>query len=156
MKGEPRRSGFCLVRRLVHGPARESTVSDAALPFQCMLIREHRLIQTGAAAYSTREQKFPKKAAVSGTRGAMGPWQARCIQGYVSVHLHATIRMRDLARVVNFGPFRLKRTFIIPSQQSVPQNCRDTPGSMAPDPHGAALTNAKGEMYYEMGNPTGD
>jgi AraC family transcriptional regulator len=69
------------------------------------------LRQTGAAAYSTREQELPKKAAISGTHGAMAPWQARCIQGYIAVNLHTTIRMMHLTRVVNFSPFRLKRVF---------------------------------------------
>jgi AraC family transcriptional regulator len=41
----------------------------------------------------------------------MAPWQARCIQGFIAVNLHSTIRTLDLGRVVNFGPFRLKSAF---------------------------------------------
>lgn len=68
-------------------------------------------MQTGAHTYSAREHELPKKAAISGAHGAMAPWQARCLQGYIAINLHTPIRMTDLARVVNFGPFRLKRVF---------------------------------------------
>jgi AraC family transcriptional regulator len=38
-------------------------------------------------------------------------WQARCVQGYVAVHLHAKIRMGDLAKVAQFSRWRFSRTF---------------------------------------------
>lgn len=44
-------------------------------------------------------------------RDLMAPWQVRCIQGYIAAHLHATIRMVDLAGVVQLGPYRFKRVF---------------------------------------------
>jgi AraC family transcriptional regulator len=69
------------------------------------------MMQTRAAALSTAEHELPKKAVIGGRHGAMAPWQARCIQGYIAVNLHTTIRMVHLARVVNFGPLRLKRAF---------------------------------------------
>ncbi len=42
---------------------------------------------------------------------SMTPWQARCIQGYVAAHLHATIKVTDFARTVSFGRIQLKRAF---------------------------------------------
>lgn len=69
------------------------------------------MMQTGATAYPTREIELPKRVAISGTRSALAPWQARCIQGYIAVNLHTSIKIMHLARVVNFGPFRLKRAF---------------------------------------------
>jgi AraC family transcriptional regulator len=44
-------------------------------------------------------------------RDVMAPWQVRCIQGYIAAHLHATIRMVDLAGVVQLGSHRFKRLF---------------------------------------------
>ena len=41
----------------------------------------------------------------------MAPWQARCIQGYIAVNLHTSIRMVDLAGVLQFGLRRFKRAF---------------------------------------------
>jgi AraC family transcriptional regulator len=38
-------------------------------------------------------------------------WQARCLQGYVAVHLHAKIRTGDLAKVAQFSRWRFHRTF---------------------------------------------
>ncbi|HTV98636.1 MAG TPA: AraC family transcriptional regulator [Steroidobacteraceae bacterium] len=38
-------------------------------------------------------------------------WQARCIQGYVAVHLHSRIDLRDLAKVAQFGRCKFNRTF---------------------------------------------
>ncbi|MGO9931700.1 MAG: helix-turn-helix transcriptional regulator [Steroidobacteraceae bacterium] len=68
------------------------------------------MMQTGAE-YSIRELELPKKAAIGGEQPAMAPWQARCIQGYIAVNLHSTIRTMDLARVLDFAPFRLHRAF---------------------------------------------
>jgi AraC family transcriptional regulator len=38
-------------------------------------------------------------------------WQARCVQGYVAVHLHAKIRMGDLVRVTQFSRYKFMRAF---------------------------------------------
>jgi transcriptional regulator GlxA family with amidase domain len=38
-------------------------------------------------------------------------WQARCVQGYVAIHLHSRIRLEDLARVTRFSECKLNRTF---------------------------------------------
>jgi AraC family transcriptional regulator len=45
------------------------------------------------------------------TVGEMAAWQARCIEGYVAANLHTTIRMVDLAKVVQWGPYRFRRAF---------------------------------------------
>jgi AraC-like DNA-binding protein len=42
---------------------------------------------------------------------AMAPWLVRCINGYIGVHLHVTIRNADIARVAQCGPSRFKRIF---------------------------------------------
>jgi len=67
---------------------------------------------TGAfGAYETSDQPRPKTEAMTLRREVMAPWQVRCIQGYIAAHLHATIRMVDLAEVVQLGPYRFKRAF---------------------------------------------
>jgi transcriptional regulator GlxA family with amidase domain len=38
-------------------------------------------------------------------------WQARCIQGYVAVHLHSKIDLGDLAKVTQFSRCKFNRTF---------------------------------------------
>jgi AraC-like DNA-binding protein len=38
-------------------------------------------------------------------------WQARCVQGYVAVHLHAKINLGDLAKVTQFSRCKFNRTF---------------------------------------------
>jgi AraC family transcriptional regulator len=42
---------------------------------------------------------------------SMTPWQARCIRGYVAAHLHATIKVMDLARTMRWEPIQLNRAF---------------------------------------------
>lgn len=69
------------------------------------------MMQSGAVVLSAGAHPLPKKEAIGGRSGALAPWQARCIQGYIAVNLHTSIRMMHLARVVNFGPFRLNRAF---------------------------------------------
>jgi len=58
-------------------------------------------------AYSTEEQA----EATMLRRDVMAPWQVRCVQEYVAAHLHAKIRMVDLAGIVQLGPYRFKRVF---------------------------------------------
>jgi AraC family transcriptional regulator len=41
----------------------------------------------------------------------MKVWQARCVQGYIAVHLHAKIRAGDLARVTQFNRSKFNRSF---------------------------------------------
>jgi AraC family transcriptional regulator len=41
----------------------------------------------------------------------MEPWQARCVQGYISVHLQTKINIGNLARVAQFSHGRFKRAF---------------------------------------------
>ena len=52
-------------------------------------------------------------ASLTTTRGRhfMEFWRARCVQGYVAVHLHAKIRMADFARVTQFSQSKFNRTF---------------------------------------------
>ncbi len=38
-------------------------------------------------------------------------WQARCVQGYVAVHLHSKINLGDLAQVTQFSRCKFSRTF---------------------------------------------
>jgi transcriptional regulator GlxA family with amidase domain len=38
-------------------------------------------------------------------------WQARCVQGYVAVHLHSKIKLVDLAGVTLFSRRKFNRTF---------------------------------------------
>jgi len=38
-------------------------------------------------------------------------WQARCVQGYVAVHLHSKIKLKDLARVTYFSRCKFDRIF---------------------------------------------
>lgn len=41
----------------------------------------------------------------------MALWQARCVQGYVAVHLHSKIKLGDLAGVTHFSRGKFNRTF---------------------------------------------
>ena len=53
----------------------------------------------------------PKRASTTETPDFMELWQARCVQGYVAVHLHTKISTVDLARVAQFSLGRFNRTF---------------------------------------------
>ena len=67
---------------------------------------------TGAFAESSgMDLRRPKTGAVTPRRCVLAPWQARCIRGYIAAHLHTNIRMLDLAKVVQFNPFRFKHAF---------------------------------------------
>lgn len=63
------------------------------------------------AEFSTADHPRRKTEAATSRRGVMAAWQARCVQGYIAANLHTTIRMLDLAGVVQFGPYRFKRAF---------------------------------------------
>src|ERR1700735_2982963 len=45
------------------------------------------------------------------SRDLMELWRARCVRGYVAVHLHVKIRVGDLARVTHFSQSKFNRTF---------------------------------------------
>jgi AraC family transcriptional regulator len=64
----------------------------------------HEMHCTDGPAYST-------SVTTKRRRNFMELWRARCVQGYVAVHLHAKIRMRDLARVTQFSQSKFNRTF---------------------------------------------
>jgi AraC-like DNA-binding protein len=51
------------------------------------------------------------KEMIASGRDRMAPWQARCIQAYIALNLHAKIRVPDLVRVVRFAPNRFDRVF---------------------------------------------
>jgi AraC family transcriptional regulator len=53
----------------------------------------------------------PKRALTARGCDFMELWQARCIQGYIAVHLHAKIRTGDLARVTQFKRGKFNRLF---------------------------------------------
>ena len=53
----------------------------------------------------------PKTARTTQDCGSMKRWQARCVQGYIAVHLHAKIRAGDLARVTQFNRSKFNRSF---------------------------------------------
>jgi AraC family transcriptional regulator len=44
-------------------------------------------------------------------RDFMERWRARCVEGYVAVHLHAKIRMADLAKVTRSSQSKFHRSF---------------------------------------------
>ena len=39
------------------------------------------------------------------------PWQVRCIQAHISANMHTALRTADLAGIVAFSSYRLKRVF---------------------------------------------
>jgi AraC family transcriptional regulator len=66
------------------------------------MLHETRCIDN--RAYSTR-------VPTAQSRVFMELWQARCVQGYVAVHLHSKIKLEDLARVTRFSQCKFNRTF---------------------------------------------
>ena len=63
------------------------------------------------SAVSTSDQSPTDKGMIASGREAMAPWQARCIQAYIALNMHSTIRVMDLVRVVRFAPNRFDRVF---------------------------------------------
>jgi AraC family transcriptional regulator len=57
------------------------------------------------------DQRYPTRPPAADSRVFMELWQARCVQGYVAVHLHAKIKLGDLAKVTNFSRCKFNRTF---------------------------------------------
>jgi AraC-like DNA-binding protein len=50
-------------------------------------------------------------SAIVSTRESLAPWQARMLQAYIASHLHSTIRVMDLARMVQMASNRFFRAF---------------------------------------------
>jgi AraC family transcriptional regulator len=63
------------------------------------------------SAVSITDQSPTDKGVIASGREAMAPWQARCIQAYIALNVHSTIRVMDLVRVVRFAPNRFDRVF---------------------------------------------
>ena len=42
-------------------------------------------------------------------RSNTAPWQLRCIQAHIAANMHTSIRMADLAAIVGFSLYRIKR-----------------------------------------------
>ena len=71
-----------------------------------------KMIQNEAlSAVSTANQSRSDNEPLVFRREAMAPWQARCIQEYISANLHSTIRVTDLVRTVQLAPNRFVRVF---------------------------------------------
>lgn len=51
------------------------------------------------------------RAPTTQRRVFMELWRARCVQGYVAVHLHSKINLGDLAKVTQFSRCKFNRTF---------------------------------------------
>ena len=52
-------------------------------------------------------------------RSNTAPWQLRCIQAHIAANLHTVIRIADLAGMVGFSSYRIKRL--------IKDNCGCTP-----------------------------
>jgi len=63
------------------------------------------------SAVASADESFPAKQAIVSTRETLASWQARTLQAYVASHLHSTIRVMDLVRVVQLTPNRFCRLF---------------------------------------------
>jgi AraC family transcriptional regulator len=63
------------------------------------------------SAVSSADQSLPEREPIVLSCEAMAPWQARTLQAYIASHLHSTIRVMDLVRVVQFTPKRFDRVF---------------------------------------------
>jgi AraC family transcriptional regulator len=61
--------------------------------------------------HSTDNPPYSTGAGTTRSRYLMDLWRARCVEGYVAVHLHAKIRMEDLARVTHFSRSKFNRSF---------------------------------------------
>ena len=62
-------------------------------------------------AGSRMDQSAPRTVESTVRRGAIAPWQARCIQGYIACNLQCTIRLADLARAAQLSLPMFKRAF---------------------------------------------
>jgi AraC family transcriptional regulator len=55
--------------------------------------------------------RYPRRTPTTPSHVSMELWQARCVQGYVAVHLHSKINLGDLAKVTQFSRCKFNRTF---------------------------------------------
>jgi AraC-like DNA-binding protein len=59
----------------------------------------------------TSDQSPADEETIASGREEMAPWQARCIQAYITLNVHSKIRVMDLVRVLQFAPNRFDRIF---------------------------------------------
>ena len=69
------------------------------------------MIEPGTVTEFFVEHRERPRTGGSPRRVGLAPWQARCVQGYIAANLHSTVRIMDLARVVQFGRQRFNRAF---------------------------------------------
>jgi transcriptional regulator GlxA family with amidase domain len=60
--------------------------------------------------HSVDERAYSKRA-TRRSRVFLELWQARCLQGYVAVHLHSKIKLADLAKVTDLSRYEFNRIF---------------------------------------------
>jgi AraC family transcriptional regulator len=68
-------------------------------------------LRDAVSAVSITDLSPTNKEMIASGRETMAAWQARCIQAYIAVNVHSTIRVMDLVRVVRFAPNRFDRVF---------------------------------------------
>jgi transcriptional regulator GlxA family with amidase domain len=56
-------------------------------------------------------ERYSRSPPATQCQDFMELWQARCVQGYVAVHLHSKIDLGDLAKVTQFSRCKFNRTF---------------------------------------------
>ena len=61
--------------------------------------------------YSVHNRPYSTRAIKKHSRTLMEPWRARCVQGYVGVHLHSKITLPVLARVAHLSQSHFNRKF---------------------------------------------
>jgi AraC-like DNA-binding protein len=70
------------------------------------------MIECGAAGMtSTQSGLLSHGQEMPVTSTVMAPWQVRCLQGYIAVHLHSRVRVAELVRVLQFSPNRFGQVF---------------------------------------------
>jgi AraC family transcriptional regulator len=62
-------------------------------------------------AHLIDNRPYPARIPTTHGRVFMELWQARCLQGYVAVHLHSKIDLGDLAKAASFGRRKFNRVF---------------------------------------------
>jgi AraC family transcriptional regulator len=58
-----------------------------------------------------REPTIIEQARVMPKCANIAPWQVRCIQGHIAANLQTGIRIADLAGIVRWSSYRIKRVF---------------------------------------------
>jgi hypothetical protein len=72
---------------------------------ECSCMTDH----TPNEGYSI--DRYSRRTSATQSHVFMELWQARCVQGYVAVHLHSKINLGDLAKVTQFSRCKFNRTF---------------------------------------------